>query len=186
MKSGSNGLKTGSREETASQREIAVRTTFWLFREHLLRLLHSLPHADPCCLGPVAQTAKALVAKARVVRTVKKCMMAGGGGAWGLKEIVCLGVLDKSVCTYVWFCLRAWNDGQEGKEGGRWGRFYRWLLVHHITRSHRNCAGKCHAASLCWQSQGLPFEVKRLHDRPLHCTWIVTVARLAIWSQKIA
>ena len=101
MKSGSNESKTRSRQERGSQREIAVRTTFSLFREHLLILLHSLPHGEFSCFGPVGQVAKALAAKARVVRTVKSCMMAGGGGAWGLKESVCLGVLDKSVCTCV-------------------------------------------------------------------------------------
>ena len=37
----------------------------------------------------------------------------------------------------------------------------------------RKCVGECHAAILCWQSQGLPFEVKRLHDGMLRRTWIV-------------
>ena len=71
---------------------MAVRTTFSLFREHLLMLLHSEPHGESSFFGPVVQTAKALAAKARVVRRVKSCMMAGGGGAWGLKEIMTLGV----------------------------------------------------------------------------------------------
>ena len=78
---------------------MAVRTTFSLFREHLLILLHSLPHGEPCDFGPVVQTAKALAAKARVVRRVKSCMVAGGCGAWGLKGIVVFGAFDLDKCV---------------------------------------------------------------------------------------
>ena len=94
MRSGRNEVETRSHQETGSQGEIAVRTTFSLLREHLLRLLHSEPHAVSSCFGPVGQSAKAVAAKARVARMVKSCTMAAGGSrVWGLKEIVCLGVV---------------------------------------------------------------------------------------------
>ena len=65
--------------------DVLLRTTCLLFKEHLFRLLHSVPQAVPCPSGPVGHTANALAARARVVRRVKKCMIDGWleVGAWG-------------------------------------------------------------------------------------------------------
>lgn len=106
---------------------MAVRTTFSLFREHLLILLHSEPHGESSFFGPVVQTAKALAAKARVVRKVKSCMVAGGGGAWGFEGDCVLGgfVLDK--CVGMCVVIFVFELGVMGKRErrGQMGGFYR-------------------------------------------------------------
>ena len=84
-----DGAKTRSpsirgREKQRMIMWLVVHTTFLLFKEHRLRRLHSDPQGEPWDLGPLVQTAKALAAKARVVRMVKICMVGDRCGAWGI------------------------------------------------------------------------------------------------------
>ena len=77
---------------------MAVRTTWSVSIEHLSAPTHAPPQSPPWAYGPFGQEPKAVAASARVVRMVRICMIAGGGRAWGLREVVCL-VDDIEVCV---------------------------------------------------------------------------------------
>ena len=87
--------------------------------EHLRASLQLFAQDVPSRYGPFGQlpwgAARAMAVRASAVKTVKICIIAGGGKAWGLKVVIYLVFKYTEVCMYVCFSLRVWND-RPGKE----------------------------------------------------------------------